>query len=43
MLLPRAGNHAALFAGTVASPGYVAFPLGAWLLLARQHVFRPPW
>ena len=33
MLLPRAWNHAVLFAGTVASPGYVAFSLGAWVIV----------
>ena len=33
MLLPRAWNHAVLFAGTVSSPGYVAFSLGAWVIV----------
>ena len=33
MLLLQVWNHAELFAGTVASPGYVAFSLCAWVIV----------
>ena len=33
MLLLQVWSHAEFFAETVASPGYVAFSLGAWVIV----------